>query len=93
MATKSKHRKNHKQKVAARNARIETAKRQQQKAINAYIEQLQKQFEEQRLKEQADATSETTEVTEEPTQLLPKAKRVSKKMIKDEITIESEAKA
>lgn len=93
MATKSKHRKNHKQKVAARNARIETAKRQQQKAINAYIEQLQKQFEEQRLKEQADATSETTEVTEEPTQLLPKAKRVSKKMVKDEITIESEAKA
>lgn len=93
MATKSKHRKNHKQKVAARNARIETAKRQQEKAIKAYIEQLQKQFEEQRLKEQADATSETTEVTEEPTQLLPKAKRVSKKTLKNEITIESETKA
>jgi lysyl-tRNA synthetase class II len=92
MASNTKHRKNHKQKVAARNARIETAKRQQQKAINAYIEQLQKQFEEQRLKEQAEDEA-TPMVEPEATQLLPKAKRVSKKLIKDQITIEPEAKA
>lgn len=92
MATKSKHRKNHKQKVTARNTRIETAKRQQQKTINAYIEQLQKQFEEQRLKEQTEA--ETTPAVEvEAIELLPKAKRVSKKLIKDKITIEPETKA
>lgn len=94
MATKSKHRKNHKQKVTARNTRIETAKRQQQKTINAYIEQLQKQFEEQRLKEQTEAEAETTPAVEvEAIELLPKAKRVSKKLIKDKITIEPETKA
>ena len=90
MATKSKHRKNHKQKVAARNARIDASKRQQEKAIKAYIEQLQKQFEEQRLKEQAEATPA---VEAEAIELLPKAKQVSKKKVKDEITIEPEAKA
>lgn len=90
MASNTKHRKNHKQKVAARNVRIETAKRQQQKAINAYIEQLQKQFEEQRLKEQVD---ETPNAEVETLESLPKAKRVSKKLIKDEITIEPEVKA
>jgi len=90
MATKSKHRKNHKQKVAARNARIDASERQQEKAIKAYIEQLQKQFEEQRLKEQAEATPA---VEAEAIELLPKAKQVSKKKVKDEITIEPEAKA
>lgn len=94
MATKSKHRKNHKQKVAARNARIDASKRQQEKAIKAYIEQLQKQFEEQRLKEQAEAEAEATPAVEaEAIELLPKAKRVSKKLIKDQITIEPETKA
>ncbi|TXG80912.1 MAG: hypothetical protein E6R13_07295 [Spirochaetes bacterium] len=92
MATKSKHRKNHKQKVAVRNARIDASERQQEKAIKAYIEQLQKQFEEQRLKEQAEDEA-TPMVEPEATQLLPKAKRVSKKLVKDEITIEPEAKA
>ena len=40
MATKSKHRKNHKQKVAARNSRIQESKNAQNKLMQEYMKQI-----------------------------------------------------